>query len=53
MKRLEIWLVALPSQGHEQKWRRPVLVVSPEAFIRVTIAPGLEGRRLLIRHIRV
>lgn len=37
MKRGEIWLVGLdPSQGHEQKGRRPVLVVSPEAFNLVT-----------------
>src|ERR1022692_2226401 len=37
MKRGEIWLVGLdPTQGHEQKGRRPVLIVSPEAFNRVT-----------------
>jgi len=40
MKRGEIWLVALdPAQGHEQKGRRPVLIVSPEAFNRVTKVP--------------
>ena len=40
MKRGEIWLVALdPTLGHEQKGRRPVLVVSPEAFNRVTKVP--------------
>jgi len=40
MKRGEIWLVGLdPTQGHEQKGRRPVLVVSPEAFNRVTKVP--------------
>lgn len=40
MKRGEIWLVALDrTQGHEQKGRRPVLIVSPEAFNRVTKAP--------------
>src|SRR5215472_7355224 len=40
MKRGEIWLVALdPTQGHEQKGRRPVLIVSPEAFNRVTNVP--------------
>jgi mRNA-degrading endonuclease toxin of MazEF toxin-antitoxin module len=40
MKRGEIWLVALdPSEGHEQKGRRPVLIVSPEAFNRVTRVP--------------
>ena len=40
MKRGEIWLIALdPTQGHEQKGRRPVLIVSPEAFNRVTKVP--------------
>jgi len=40
MKRGEIWLVALdPAVGHEQKGRRPVLIVSPEAFNRVTRVP--------------
>jgi mRNA-degrading endonuclease toxin of MazEF toxin-antitoxin module len=40
MKRGEIWLVGLdPTQGHEQKGRRPVLIVSPEAFNRVTEVP--------------
>ncbi len=40
MKRGEIWLVGLdPSEGHEQKGRRPVLIVSPEAFNRVTKVP--------------
>jgi len=40
MKRGEIWLVGLdPTQGHEQKGRRPVLIVSPEAFNRVTRVP--------------
>jgi mRNA-degrading endonuclease toxin of MazEF toxin-antitoxin module len=40
MKRGEIWLVALdPAQGHEQKGRRPVLIVSPEPFNRVTKVP--------------
>jgi mRNA-degrading endonuclease toxin of MazEF toxin-antitoxin module len=40
MKRGEIWLVSLdPTSGHEQKGRRPVLVVSPEAFNRVTKVP--------------
>jgi mRNA-degrading endonuclease toxin of MazEF toxin-antitoxin module len=39
-KRGEIWLVSLdPTLGHEQKGRRPVLIVSPEAFNRVTKAP--------------
>jgi mRNA-degrading endonuclease toxin of MazEF toxin-antitoxin module len=40
MKRGEIWLVGLdPTQGHERKGRRPVLIVSPEAFKRVTKVP--------------
>src|SRR3954466_3446792 len=40
MKRGEIWLVGLdPAEGHEQKGRRPVLIVSPEPFNRVTKVP--------------
>jgi mRNA-degrading endonuclease toxin of MazEF toxin-antitoxin module len=40
MKRGEIWLVGLdPTQGHEQRGRRPVLIVSPEAFNGVTKVP--------------
>jgi len=40
MKRGEIWVVALdPGAGHEQKGHRPVLIVSPEAFNRVTRVP--------------
>jgi mRNA-degrading endonuclease toxin of MazEF toxin-antitoxin module len=40
MKRGEIWLVGLdPTAGHEQQGRRPVLIVSPEAFNRVTKVP--------------
>lgn len=40
MKRGEIWLVSLdPSSGHEQKGRRPVLIVSPEPFNRLTKVP--------------
>jgi mRNA-degrading endonuclease toxin of MazEF toxin-antitoxin module len=40
MKRGEIWLVSLdPASGHEQQGRRPVLVVSPDAFNRVTRLP--------------
>jgi mRNA-degrading endonuclease toxin of MazEF toxin-antitoxin module len=40
MKRGEIWLVGLdPASGHEQKGRRPVLIVSPEAFNRITKLP--------------
>lgn len=40
MKRGEIWLVNLdPTSGHEQRGRRPVFIVSPEAFNRVTKVP--------------
>jgi mRNA-degrading endonuclease toxin of MazEF toxin-antitoxin module len=40
MKRGEIWLVSLdPGSGHEQKGRRPVLIVSPDAFNRHTKVP--------------
>ena len=40
MKRGEIWLVSLdPTEGHEQQGRRPVLIVSLEAFNRVTKVP--------------
>lgn len=40
MKRGEIWLVSLdPTAGHEQQGRRPVLIVSPEAFNKVTRVP--------------
>jgi mRNA interferase ChpB len=40
MKRGEIWLVSLdPTEVHEQRGRRPVLIVSPEAFNRVTKVP--------------
>jgi mRNA-degrading endonuclease toxin of MazEF toxin-antitoxin module len=40
MQRGEIWLVSLdPTSGHEQKGRRPVLVVSLEAFNRITKVP--------------
>src|SRR5271155_2246596 len=40
MKRGEIWLVSLdPTSGHEQKGRRPVLIVSPEGFNRITRLP--------------
>jgi mRNA-degrading endonuclease toxin of MazEF toxin-antitoxin module len=40
MKRGEIWLVSLdPTSGHEQQGRRPVLIVSPEAFNRLTRVP--------------
>jgi mRNA-degrading endonuclease toxin of MazEF toxin-antitoxin module len=40
MKRGEIWMVGLdPSLGHEQKGWRPVLIISPEAFNRITRVP--------------
>jgi mRNA-degrading endonuclease toxin of MazEF toxin-antitoxin module len=40
MKRGEIWLVSLdPTSGHEQSGRRPVLIVSPKAFNRLTKVP--------------
>lgn len=40
MERGEIWLVSLdPSEGHAQQGRRPVLVVSPGAFNRLTRVP--------------
>jgi len=40
MERGDIYLVSLdPASGHEQQGRRPVLVISPEAFNRVTRVP--------------
>ena len=40
MKRGEIWLVSLdPTSGYEQKGRRPVLIVSPDAFNQITKVP--------------
>ena len=40
MRRGEIWVVGLdPAEGHEQRGRRPVLVISPDAFNRVTKVP--------------
>lgn len=40
MKRGEIWLVSLdPTSGHEQQGKRPVLIVSPAAFNRITKVP--------------
>src|SRR5271167_3044521 len=40
MRRGEIWVVSLdPAEGHEQKGRRPVLVISPDAFNQVTKVP--------------
>lgn len=40
MERGEIWLVSLdPTAGREQQGTRPVLIVSPGEFNRVTRAP--------------
>ncbi|EPB2021706.1 type II toxin-antitoxin system toxin endoribonuclease PemK-mt [Escherichia coli] len=40
MERGEIWLVSLdPTAGHEQQGARPVLIVTPAAFNRVTRLP--------------
>ncbi len=40
MRRGEIWIVDLdPALGHEQQGKRPVFVVSPEAFNTVTGVP--------------
>ena len=40
MKRGDIYLVDLePTAGHQQRGHRPVLVVSPEAFNRLTGCP--------------
>jgi mRNA-degrading endonuclease toxin of MazEF toxin-antitoxin module len=40
MERGDIYIVDLdPTAGHEQRGRRPVLIVSPSAFNRVTRVP--------------
>jgi mRNA-degrading endonuclease toxin of MazEF toxin-antitoxin module len=40
MRRGEIWVVQLdPVEGHERKGQRPVLIISPDAFNRVTKVP--------------
>jgi mRNA-degrading endonuclease toxin of MazEF toxin-antitoxin module len=40
VNRGDIYLVSLdPAEGHEQRGRRPVLVVSPSAFNRATHLP--------------
>ena len=40
MERGDIYLVSLdPTSGHEQRGTRPVLVVSPAAFNRITQTP--------------
>ena len=40
MERGDIYLVSLdPTAGHEQQGRRPVLVISPGKFNRLTLVP--------------
>ena len=40
MERGDIWLISLdPTSGHEQQGQRPVLIVSPGRFNRLTGAP--------------
>ncbi|HHA3608426.1 TPA: type II toxin-antitoxin system PemK/MazF family toxin [Salmonella enterica subsp. salamae serovar 42:g,t:-] len=40
MDRGEIWLVSLdPTAGHEQSGKRPVLIVSPASFNKLTRLP--------------
>ncbi|MDE0158866.1 MAG: type II toxin-antitoxin system PemK/MazF family toxin [Candidatus Dadabacteria bacterium] len=40
MQRGDIWLVSLdPSAGHEQQGTRPVLIVYPDAFNKLTGVP--------------
>jgi mRNA interferase ChpB len=40
MKRGDIWLVSLdPTAGHEQQGKRPVLIVSPGSFNKLTGTP--------------
>ncbi|HTT79939.1 MAG TPA: type II toxin-antitoxin system PemK/MazF family toxin [Stellaceae bacterium] len=40
IERGDIYLVSLdPAEGHEQQGRRPVLVISPAAFNRLTSVP--------------
>jgi len=40
VQRGDIWLVSLdPSAGHEQQGTRPVLIVSPDAFNKLTGVP--------------
>jgi mRNA-degrading endonuclease toxin of MazEF toxin-antitoxin module len=54
-ERGEIYLVSLdPTQGHEQQGRRPVLVVSPGAFNRLTMVPtSCRSRPAAISHVSV
>ncbi len=40
MNKGDIYLISLdPSLGHEQQGKRPVLIISPEAFNRITKMP--------------
>jgi mRNA-degrading endonuclease toxin of MazEF toxin-antitoxin module len=37
MNKVDIYLISLdPTLGHEQQGKRPVLVISPEPFNRIT-----------------
>ncbi len=56
MERGEIWLVSLdPTAGHEQQGTRPVLIVTPAAFNRVTrlpvVVPVTSGGNLALLQI--
>ena len=57
MERGEIWLVSLdPTAGHEQQGTRPVLIVTPAAFNRVTRLPvvvPVTQRRQFCPHCRL
>ena len=51
MERGEIWLVSLdPTAGHEQQGTRPVLIVTPAAFNRVTRLP-LRCRWMVLAYV--
>lgn len=40
MRRGDVYLVSLdPTEGHEQRGRRPVLVISPDKFNQITKLP--------------
>ena len=39
MERGDIYLVSLPTAGHEQQGKRPVLVITPGKFNRLTGVP--------------
>ena len=52
MERGDIYLVSLdPVSGHEQYGERPVLIVSPGTFNRVTGTPHSGGRPYYSAHI--